>query len=555
MMFRRSLLAAFALLFAAAVASADTKTATVTAGKPVDLEFAGVEDGQTTYRGVWPDNGALLEYDVYPHSDGTLYSLTVDLSRNDPTLRNIDGYRIEVDGHVCEFPKAVRIAGEPEQEYRSRMQRIMCRTRFAWGDIPPKRPQTFYQFAPAPRPVVWAPADWAIEPGGYGKLASLPPATAAGYDRSCHLPNWVTGTNSDQMIRAYADADGNYAVAVREPTAPYTPIARDGFQMGYNAFSFAAYKFETAIGRKFQLPHATANSVIAWLVYGDLYYKRSLINFGNFAAMHNGIAWPAAGQEYRGIWRGMNQMLVATAIDNNPWRRAKIIQTLEYFDRCAAEPFGSIPKKPGGVPFMITTKGDKTFINYWMASFAFYTIDLAERMGYTQGQAYLKALMDYQAQLGPSNVGVYSPYWLAMRDPTKPLELSNLYATGESGVQSTNDREAECYVMGEIMRRHGRRPPRPLDGLMREESMHPIRKNAAFFISDPSRPKPRYVVTVIGRNGDGSASTAVKETDQWGDVPALMKAGVQDEFDKWEALQVLSPNTKAWEANIKVDVK
>jgi hypothetical protein len=536
-MFRRSLLAAFALLFVSIAAAADTKTATVTTGKALSLEYVGREDGQDTWRGVVAETGALLEYDVYPHAAGTLYSLTVDMSRNDPTLRNVPSYTITIDGHACTFaePQPNMAIADPvkrEADRRNRQQRIMCRTRFTWGERPPRRPQSFYEFGTLPRQPEWKPADWSIELGGYGQCASVPTATASGNDRSCHHPNWY---GSDEMLRAYADADGNYPVAVREPTAPFAPIARDGFQMGYNDFDFAAYAVEKNVGRKFQLPHATANSVLPWLLFGDLYYKRSLINAGNYAAMYNGGNWPGCASEYRGVFRGLNAMLVATAIDGNEWRKRKIVDTLSFFDERAAAPFGTLGVK-GGVPFMITTKDGRTFINYWMANFAFYTIDLAGRLGYPQGQAYLKALMDFQEQLSPANVGVYSPYWLQLKDTSKPIEPSNLFATGESGAQSTNDREAELYVVGEIMRRHGRKPPRPLADLMHDAGNYSMRNFAAFFIADSTRPpKPKFVF-------DGTTFDTVDAARD------AARAGIGRNLEGWDG-------SASFEATIKIDRK
>src|SRR4051794_36996190 len=106
------------LLSLASVARAADKTATLNGDTTVNLEYVGKEDGQDTYRGLC-NNGALLEYDIYPHARGTLYSLTVDLSRNDPKLRNIPAYVIDIEGHRCEFrePKPdMKIADSVKRE-------------------------------------------------------------------------------------------------------------------------------------------------------------------------------------------------------------------------------------------------------------------------------------------------------------------------------------------------------------------------------------------------------------------------------------------------------
>ena len=438
--------------------------------------------------------GVVFEFDTLQHDEGVSFSLTADNSRNDPTLRPVI-YKGDVDGMPFEHKLFERIPAQP----------IMTRLRFTWGAAPPRRRQTFFEFAPLPKLPAWSPADWTISRGLHGPLTTPMTDTGSGEDRSCDVPNWY---GSDEMVRAYGDAEGLFPVAVREAVAPYAPIGRDGFQTGYNAFSHAAYKAgQTAIGMKFQLPHAVNASVLAYELFGDAFYYRSVMNLGRYAAMYNGGNWGdfsakqqvVAFSETRGLGRGLNLMLHAWRLDKTLFLYDRITACLRALDRIAGDPM-SIPAMVADELDKVTKKPTgRKFVQYWQMSFIFYALDLAIRTGIVDqaggvGMAYLEAAMDFQERLtarGETPV----PYRAFLIDPAKSAsDLSNWEPL------LTDNRESDCFIIGEIMRRHGRRPPVPLERLMQDQSLYPIRNNAAHFIYDSTRPKrAQFGVTYGGK--------------------------------------------------------
>lgn len=462
-------------------------TVSINGAAPISgtMQDFGTIDGQT-YCGIML-GGLVFEYDVWEHAEGTLLSLTVDNSRNDPSLKPVF-YKGDVDGLKFELITPA--------------QPIMSRLRFTWGAAPPRRRQTFFEFAPLPKAPIWSASDWTISRGVHGPRTTPMTNTGSGCDRSCDVPNWY---GSDEMVRAYGDAEGLFPVAVREATAPYYPIGRDGFQMGYNLFDHAAYRAgQTSIGMKFQLPHAVNSSVLAWELFGDAFYRRSVLNLGRYAAMYNGGNWSifndktktVAFSETRGLGRGLNLMLHAWRIDKTLLLYDRITACLKALDQLAGDPMS--------IPFLtqVDPANGKRFVQYWQMSFLFYALDLAIRTGIVDqaggvGRAYLESAMDFQDKLtarGQTPV----PYRAYIRDPTKPSDVSNWEPL------LTDNRESDCFIIGEIMRRHGRRPPRPLETLMQDQSLYPIRNNAAHFIYDSTRPKrePKYRVEVA-QQGSG----------------------------------------------------
>lgn len=466
---------------------------------------------QTRYQGAIGE--ILFQYDSWGYGS----SLCIDNGLNVLTAKNCF-YSGTVDGYPFNFPK-------PVDNDLSKMHRVMCRQRFTWEASLPERPTNFWQFADLPRRPNWSSTDYAtIIPGGYGVLATNPTDTGTGEDRSCHHPNWYMDKT---LLRMYADADGCQPTSNRWADSTFSMIASDGYVSGYNSFSNASWRAgNTAIGRKFQLPHAIGNSDLAYEMWGDLYYRDSILLTGNYAAMYNGGNWsdwsnlktkPQCASELRGIGRGLIRMISATRLDDNEWRKAKIVNTINSFDSRASDLFS--------VPFaykldMAPIKNGQPnpwygyyYVPYWEMSFVAYAIDYAIKCGFVKSSAYLDVLMDFQEQLSPSTVGAFMPYWLYVRDKTGLPTLDNLVANNQA-----NDREAELYVMGEILRRHGRTPTRPLDSLMLDESTYPIKNHAAFFIADSTRPEKKgYYITSDGvetgqyRDNASSASSLIME--------------------------------------------
>jgi hypothetical protein len=424
----------------------------------VSLDFWDEVAGQKRYRGIAqrPDGSHSLLFDL-DEWEG-LYSLRV-----------LNAFDTDKAGHCalwCEL--------HGQEPFDVPAFRYLCGIRRTWGTLP-RCCETQTMFG-----LERAEVDWPIEsiaPLGLGQLLT------PGYLQSGARPmlsvdhvNWV---HDRPTRRRYSDAAIHLPLHAVEFAEPFAPIAKDGFAMGFNNFSAAGAKMAAIGGTKVNFSHVSSLTMWDALTCPSRYAIDETVAWGNAAVMQE--FWTQG--EVRKQARALVAAIHGWCWSGSPFLESKIKERLAAWESRADDLF-SIPggRKQASADSnagKANPRVESWYVPLWEFAYLAYAVDYAIRVGLIDRSEYLRKLLAFFGALAP-----LCPYWLYLSGKVRAEEDMAFIVDNNAGV-----REAEAYVIGWLMNRHGMTSPWNLSALMDDPSTYPPSQHIGFHLAEPE-PRP-----------------------------------------------------------------